>query len=186
MQPMTAHFATADGLAANGLPVRRPAAGQVPSSRSSIERQERGMLFAPRVSSPMAPAFLARVRRIEDAQRQWAKWRSLPLQAKRNWLTTKFYLARCEALRRRIQTRDVVRSWAASCPTPDERHPVAVRRGAAAREDAGTAPGKPICGQCNGKRRVRYSANAPSWLTRTCPSCVVEMSPGPNGLPRDV
>ena len=126
MSGMTGHIATAAGTPDNCAYPSRAAATHNPSSRSSIERQERGMLFAPRVSSPVAPAFLARVRRIEDAQKQWAAWRSLPLQAKRNWLTTKFYLARCEALRARIQTRDVVRSWDSELPGASAQHPPSV------------------------------------------------------------
>ena len=30
---------------------------------------------------------------------QWLRWRELPLQAKRNWITTSIYLMRCESAR---------------------------------------------------------------------------------------
>lgn len=33
------------------------------------------------------------------ARIQWLRWRELPLQAKRNWITTSLYLMRCESVR---------------------------------------------------------------------------------------
>ncbi len=51
------------------------------------------------------------------ADAEWARWRLLPAMARRNWITTIFYLARCEAARLKIDLRDVVRSWLPSGAT---------------------------------------------------------------------
>ena len=145
MSGMTGHIATAERTPANCAYPSRAAATHNPRSKKELG------VNVSRQGSP-SPSRLSLRARI-----QWVWWRKLPLQAKRNWLTTKFYMARCEALRRKVSLREIVRSWA-----------------------------RPNCPACHGSRRQRYSDHMPSWLTRTCPFCVVEMPPDANGYPANV